>query len=133
MTNEQTKAKELAELLTAFADGKQLEYHDEDYFEWFGTTSLTYVADSIIDNTRQIRIKPATKRIALNKQDLIDRLKLGFEAMWIKNINSGVLYQIISIHIVDVRVSEFRISYDVLSTDYTFLDNSTCYKEVECE
>lgn len=33
MTNEQQKAKELAELLTAFSDGKQLEYQTEN-LEW---------------------------------------------------------------------------------------------------
>ena len=130
MTNEQEKARELAKLLTAFADGKTIQYKYKG--KWHNCQDNMWgIHDmSVKYNTR---IKPETKRIALNKQDLIDRLKLGFEAMWIKNINSGVLYQIISIHIVDVRVSEFRIPYDVLSTDYTFLDNSTCYKEVECE
>ena len=68
MNNEQQKAKELAELLTAFADGKQLEYQTEN-LEWFGTTSLMYIADSVIDNKRHIRIKPETK---LNKETAIE-------------------------------------------------------------
>ena len=68
MTNEQQKAKELAGLLTAFADGKQLEYQTGN-LEWFGTTSLMYIADSVIDNKRQIRIKPETK---LNKETAIE-------------------------------------------------------------
>ena len=129
MTNEQQKAKELAELLTAFADGKQLEYQTEN-LEWFGTTSLMYITDSVIDNRRQIRIKPKTKRIALNQQDLIDRELSG------KTIS--VIYNKMVSHILRYSDSKIYFSekeirdYEYL-TDFTFIDNSPCYKEVEDE
>ena len=129
MTNEQQKAKELAELLTAFADGKQMEYQTEN-LEWFGTTSLMYIADSVIDNKRQIRIKPETKRIALNQQDLIDRELSG------KTIS--VIYNKMVSHILRYSDSKIYFSekeirdYEYL-TDFTFIDGTPCYKEVEDE
>ena len=129
MTNEQIKAKELAELLTAFADGKQLEYQTEN-LEWFSTTSLMYVADSVIDNKRQIRIKPETKRVPLTMQDLIDRELIG------KTIS--VIYNKIVSHILRYSDSKIYFSekeirdYEYL-TDFTFIDGTPCYKEVEDE
>ena len=71
MTNEQEKAKELAKLLTAFADGKQLQYKDEEWYNYSGNYFKAFLKD-FADNY-SIRIKPETKRIALNQQDLIDR------------------------------------------------------------
>ena len=129
MTNEQQKAKELAELLTAFADGKQLEYQAEN-LEWFGTTSLMYIADSVIDNKRQIRIKPETKRVALTQQDLVDRELSG------KTIS--VIYNKMVSHILRYSDSKIYFSekeirdYEYL-TDFTFLDGTPCDKEVEDE
>ena len=129
MTNEQQKAKELAELLTAFADGKQMEYQTEN-LEWFGTTSLMYIADSVIDNKRQIRIKPERKIVNLTQQDLIDRELSG------KTIS--VIYNKMVSHILRYSDSKIYFSekeirdYEYL-TDFTFIDGTPCYKEVECE
>ena len=133
MNNEQQKAKELAELLTAFADGKRLEYQSEN-LEWFGTTSLMYVADSVIDNKRQIRIKPETKRIALTQQDLIDRIKEG-KTMWIKHNITNYIENIIAFTPMFVSLHSHidSVEYPYLMELGTFLDNTPCYKEVEDE
>ena len=134
MTNEQQKAKELAELLTDFADGKQLEYQTEN-FEWFGTTSLMYIADSVIDNKRQIRIKPETKRIVYNLNDeLVGKVVIQ------NNKSSVVKRLILSQDRISVLISDYQnytkrewYTYEQLSEFFTFDDNSPCYKEVECE
>ena len=129
MSNEQQKAKELAVLLTAFADGKQLEYQTE-LLEWFGTTSLMYIADSVIDNKRQIRIKPETKRVPLTMQDLIDR---ELSDKTISVIYNGMVSHILRYSDSKIYFSEKEIrDYEYL-TDFTFLDGTPCYKEVECE
>ena len=128
MTNEQEKARELAELLTAFADGKQLEYQTEN-LEWFGTTSLMYISDSVIDNKRQIRIKPETKRVPLTMQDLIDRELIG-KTMRVKHGIACMLIQDFNDEFVFFSDDEF--SYEQL-TCLEWIDNTPCYKEVECE
>ena len=89
-----------------------------------------YIADSVIDNKRQIRIKPETKRIALNQQDLIDRELSG------KTIS--VIYNKMVSHILRYSDSKIYFSekeirdYEYL-TDFTFIDGTPCYKEVEDE
>ena len=128
MTNEQQKAKELATLLTAFADGKQLEYQSQQ-FGWCGTISLGYIADSVIDNKRQIRIKPETKRIALNQQDLIDR-ELSGKTMRVKHGIACMLIQDFNDELVFFSDDEF--SYEQL-TNLEWIDNTPCYKEVNNE
>ena len=66
MSNEQIKAKELAILLTAFADGKQLQievddYKWKDYFPNLDTLKVKIYNDEIL------RVKPETKRVPLTK------------------------------------------------------------------
>ena len=131
MNSEQEKAKKLAELLTAFSNGKQLQYQTEN-LEWFGTTSLMYVADSVIDNKRQIRIKPETKRVPLTKDDLVDRIKEG-KTMWIKLIGSSTYQQIIAFGKEHFKVNCGTLYYGVLVDNYEFIDCTPCYKEVESE
>ena len=134
MTNEQQKAKELAKLLTAFADGKQLQYQTEN-LKWFGATSLMYIADSVIDNKRQIRIKPETKRIVYNLNDeLVGKVVIQ------NNKSSVVKRLILSQDRISVLISDYQnytkrewYTYEQLSEFFTFDDNSPCYKEVECE
>ena len=134
MTNEQQKAKELAELLTAFADGKQLEYQTEN-LEWFGTTSLMYIADSVIDNKRQLRIKPETKRVSLTQQDLIER-ELSGKTMRVRKADSdfdSVLITLISKIGIAVYDCQQIITYEELKENFYWLDNSPCYKEANNE
>ena len=127
MNNEQQKARELATLLNVFAEGKQLEYQTEN-LEWFGTTSLMYIADSVIDNKRQIRIKPETKRVPLTMQDLIDRASSG-KTMWL-SIDELIL-RFTDTH---MYTSNGGIPYlFAFQHHYTFLDSTPCYKEVESE
>ena len=133
MTNEQEKARELAGLLTAFADGKRLQ------------CSLTNTYDSAIwdDDLESLlsdiqsgwkfRIKPETKRIALNQQDLIDRVKEN-KTMWVKYEQFQCEYYLItSFSPLHVMFAGTEIDYDLLLQFGTFLDKSPCSKEVECE
>ena len=135
MTNEQEKARELAGLLTAFADGKRLQ------------CSLTNTYDSAIwdDDLESLlsdiqsgwkfRIKPETKpsRIPLSREDILNRIKLGFEAMWITD-NGKDHYLIVGILHDGVYRRTGFIPFREMMQRYTFsLDKSPCYKEVECE
>ena len=134
MTNEQIKAKELAELLNAFAEGKQLQLLNS-YGVWCDyNTTIKRITEQYFsfDNSLHIRIKPETKRVALNQQDIIERIELG-DSMWIKNIHNGVIYQIIAIHILEIQVQHGRIAFDTLAANYTFLDGAPCYKEANNE
>ena len=137
MNNEQEKARELAKLLNAFADGKQLQYKiiiaSDRGFDW-RDFSGTYnqLLHKIIDQI-QFRIKPETRRIALNQQDLIDRVKEN-KTMWVKYEQFQCEYYLItSFSPLHVMFAGTEIDYDLLRVFGTFIDNSPCYKEVECE
>ena len=130
MTNEQQKAKELAELLNAFADGKQLQLYYPGESLWRDSNITLSVLLFRFNEGVQIRIKPKTKRIALNQQDLIDRELSG------KTIS--VIYNKMVSHILRYSDSKIYFSekeirdYEYL-TDFTFIDDTPCYKEVEDE
>ena len=130
MTNEQTKAKELAELLTAFADGKQLEFFDCNYNQWepVGCTTV----DDVCKLSYSLRIKPETKRVPLTMQDLIDRVKEG-KTMWIALTDGGICQQITSFSWVYFTTNVGTYNYDQLEEKFTFLEDTHCYKEVESE
>ena len=130
MTNEQIKAKELAILLTAFADGKQLQIEVDghkwkDYFPNLDTLKVKIYNDEIL------RIKPETKRVPLTMQDLIDRELSG------KTVS--LFYNDTVLHILKYNsqyvllMNGFIFDYEYLKNNYTFLDNTPCYKEVESE
>ena len=128
MTNEQEKAKKLAELLTAFADGKQLQYEDECDGTWEDCI-LSASLNGIMENFAAgfyFRIKPETKRVPLTMQDLVDRVKEN-KTMWL-SINELIL-RFTDTH---MYTSNGGIPYlFAFQHHYTFLDNSPCYKEVE--
>jgi len=134
MTNEQQKAKELAELLNAFAEGKQLQievdgYKWKDYFPNLDTLKVKIYNDEIL------RIKPETKtkRIQLSREDILDRIKLGFEAMWITD-NGKDYSLIVGISHDGVYRRTGFITFREMMQRYTFsFDGTPCYKEVECE
>lgn len=132
MNNEQQKAKELAELLTAFADGKQLQ-HSYNVDGWQDLQEISI--GLIYTHWGDIRIKPETKRVALTESDLIERIKLGFEYMWIKSKNSNNKYLITAVRRNSVTCNgSIDMFYETLVGDYVWLiDNSPCYKEVEDE
>ena len=121
MTNEQQKAKELAELLTAFADGKQLEYKAYD------NELCKRISWIPID---RLRIKPETKRVPFTMQDLIDRIKEG-KTMWIALTYGGICQQITSFSWEYFTTNVGTYNYDQLAEKFTFLDGTPCYKEVE--
>ena len=128
MTNEQIKAKELAELLNAFAEGKQLQievdgYKWKDYFPNLDTLKVK------IYNNEILRIKPETKRVPLTMQDLVDR-ELSGKTMRVKHGIACMLIQDFNDELVFFSDDEF--SYEQL-TSLEWIDNTPCYKEVECE
>ena len=136
MSNEQTKAKELAELLNAFADGKQLQIFYPPFNVW--GELLNQTSESIIQlftDDRRLRIKPEkkTSRIPLSREDILDRSKLGFEAMWITD-NGKDYSLIVGISHDGVYRRTGFITFREMMQRYTFsLDNTPCYKEVEDE
>ena len=129
MTNEQQKAKELAKLLTAFADGKQLQFlNDEGYWCDYQATLIDIVEEFLGLDNIQIRIKPETKRVPLTRQDLIDR-ELSGKTMRLSN---GDL--ILSWNDKIIRTINDYTGYEyLLNFNKTFLDGTPCYKEVESE
>lgn len=128
MTNEQEKAKELAKLLNAFADGKQLQAGGCEFDDYQVASILKLTKDFL--HPYHFRIKPKTKWIALNQQDLIDRelsgktmrMKIGNEIRLITKWDEHYLW-----------IDGYQYYYDSIVMEYPFLDNSPCYKEVECE
>ena len=127
MTNEQQKAKELAELLTAFADGKQLEYYNDIDEVWcsYNITFLYSFMDAFANNKRKYRIKPEPRRVPLTMQDLIDR-ELSGKTMRLSN---GDL--ILSWNDKQIKTLNHHTGYDyLLNHNRTFLDGTPCYKEV---
>ena len=126
MTNEQQKAKELAELLTAFADGKQLQYQMPIGY-WVDYTNDA-TTEMICTTKYPIRIKPETKRVALNQQDLIDRELSG------KTMRLNVMELILAWNHNFVTTAGNTYGYNyLLDNEFTFLDGTPCYKEVEDE
>ena len=123
MTNEQQKAKELAELLTAFADGKQLQFEIGGYWKDCPTNLDTLKLKIYRDEL--VRIKPETKRIPLTQHDLIDR-ELSGKTMRLSN---GDL--ILSWNDKQIKTLNHHTGYDyLLNHNRTFLDGTPCYKEV---
>lgn len=129
MSNEQIKAKELAELLNAFADGKQLQFlNDDGYWCDYQATIKDIVEEFLYLDNVHIRIKPETKRVPLTKDDLIDR-ELSGKTMRLSN---GDL--ILSWNDKQIKTLNHHTGYDyLLNHNRTFLDGTPCYKEVECE
>ena len=135
MTNEQQKAKELAELLNAFTDGKQLQFlNDEGYWCDYQATIKDIAEEFLTIEDIQIRIKPETKRVPLTQQDLIDRIKEG-KTMWIKHNITNHIENIIAFTPMFVSLHSHidSVEYLYLMELGTFLDGTPCYKEVEDE
>ena len=134
MSNEQQKAKELAELLNAFADGKQLQWDSYAGFVNMKYDDLKQLTD-IFNSGRPIRIKPETKRIEYDyEDDLVGKVVIE------KGKSSNVKRLIQSQDKCSVLVSEYQSGfksqwyyYDKLGDNFTFLDGTPCYKEVEYE
>ena len=129
MTNEQEKAKELAKLLNAFSEVKQLECTLGGTNNWqlYDGDVSTILVDMC--SGWKFRIKPETKRIALTMQDLIDR-ELSGKTMRVKHGIACMLIQDFNDELVFFSDDEF--SYEQL-TSLEWIDGTPCYKEVECE
>ena len=129
MNNEQQKAKELAELLTAFADGKQLQVKSGRVWYDYSLNAMDIFIKNFYDTMYEFRIKPETKRIALNQQDLIDR-ELSGKTMRVKHGIACMLIQDFNDEFVFFSDDEF--SYEQL-TSLEWIDDTPCYKEVDDE
>lgn len=137
LEDEQQKAKELAKLLTAFTDGKQLEYYNDIDEVWcrYNITCLCSFLDAFANNKRKYRIKPKTKREPLNQQDLIDR-ELSGKTMRVRKADSdfdSVLITLISKIGIAVYDCQQIITYEELKENFYWLDGTPCSKEVEDE
>ena len=136
MNNEQQKAKELAELLTAFAEGKEFLLNSVTGWIDFKFESVAELNMYFFDPQNNIRIKPEPKRMPLTQQDLIDR-ELIKDTMRLKHINSDANYIIPRFNydcvIIDCGCGDDAYSYDDLAKCFAFLDGNPCSKEVEGE
>lgn len=126
-------AKYIGEILTAYASGLKLEctkHGDGIWYDWSGNLELCH-----FDKYDRIRIKPEkkTSRIPLSREDILDRSKLGFEAMWITD-NGKDYSLIVGISHDGVYRRTGFITFREMMQRYTFsLDGTPCYKEVESE
>ena len=126
MTNEQKKARELAELLNAFAEGKQLQFEIGGYWKDCPTNLDTLKLKIYRDEL--VRVKPETKRVSLTMQDMIDRELSG------KTMRLNVMELILAWNHNFVTTAGNTYGYNyLLDNEFTFLDGTPCYKEVSCE
>ena len=82
------------------------------------------------------RIKPEPKRVPLTKEDLIERRKLGFEAMWIKSKNAEKYnseYFIDQISDEGCIIHNVYFSYEAMPEYFVWLDGTPCSKVIENE
>ena len=80
------------------------------------------------------RIKPETKQVPLTKEDLIERRKLGFEAMWVKSKQDlDFEYIIEQIRPDGCFVHNSFFAYYELELHFVWLDGTPCSKVVEDE
>ena len=79
------------------------------------------------------RIKPEPKRVPLNQQDLIERIK-GGKTMWVKYEQFDNKYwQITGFDSYSVYFAFDEIDYDLLKEFGTFIDGTPCSKEADHE
>ena len=135
MNNEQQKAKELATLLNAFADGKQLQVKSGRVWYDYSLNAMDIFIKNFYDTMYEFRIKPKTRRVEYNlDDDLIGKIVIE------KHKFNVVKRMIISQDGVSVLISDYQsytdktwYGYNQLAELFTWSDNSPCYKEVECE
>ena len=127
---ERVFVKKYAEFLTAYSDGKTIQCAIGDTGDWYDI-KIEQIFDYVYP---QLRIKPETKRVALTQQDLIDRIQEG-KTMWVQlDFRIALITDFHDDTNGDNRVY-FQCdqqSYSELM-NYTFLDGTPCYKEVESE
>lgn len=138
MNNEQEKTMKVVEMINVLSkaelksngDYANVEIYDKDFEKW-----MLCPAPSWNFNVNKYRIKPETKtsRIPLSREDILDRSKLGFEAMWITD-NGKDYSLIVGISHDGVYRRTGFITFREMMQRYTFsLDGTPCYKEVGCE
>ena len=129
MNNEQQKAKELAELLNAFADGKPLQFAYKDGWSEYRPCNLYRILTDFQSGDLVIRIKPETKRIALNQQDMIDRIN-SHKPMYVKHGKAHRAIQDFNDETIFFFDDEF--TYEQFM-GLVWYDGTPCSKEVDCE
>ena len=129
MTNEQQKAKELAELLNAFSEGNQLEFAYGNEWAEYKPSNLYRILTDFQSGDLVIRIKPETKRVPLTMQDLIDRIN-SHKPMYVKHGKAHRAIQDFNDETVFFFDDEFTYEQFMWLVWY---DNTPCYKEVECD
>ena len=121
---ERVFVKKYAEFLTAYSDGKTIQCAIGDTGDWYDI-EIEQIFDYLYP---QLRIKPETKRIALTMQDMIDRELSG------KTMRLNVMELILAWNHNFVTTAGNTYGYNyLLDNEFTFLDGTPCYKEVENE
>ena len=106
-----------------------VEYFDVDTQKWIVALAPTW---NFYED--DYRIQPEPKRVPLNQQDLIERRKLGFEAMWVKSTqNFDYEYIIEQVRPDGCMVHGTVFAYEDLVNYFTFLDGTPCSKEANNE
>ena len=131
MTNEQIKAKELAELLNVFSEGKDVQYLNCDGM-WITFPDTENIV-TVFLNHGTIRIKPEPKRVPLDYNDmLVGKCVIekgrNTRRMIVSQANDSVL---LSENVLG-EGTEWHY-YDNLMKYFTFADGTPCSKESECE
>ena len=123
---ERVFVKKYAEFLTAYSDGKTIQCAIGDTGDWYDI-KIEQIFDYVYP---QLRIKPETKRVALNQQDLIDRELSGkvISVIYNKMVSHILRYSESKIYFSDIEIRDYEYLMD-----FTFLDGTPCYKEVESE
>ena len=104
-------------------DYANVEIYDEEFAKW-----MLCLAPSWDFFRNEYRIKPETKRIALTMQDMIDRELSG------KTMRLNVMELILAWNHNFVTTAGNTYGYNyLLDNEFTFLDGTPCYKEVEDE
>ena len=114
MTREE--AKELLPLITAFAEGKNIEYKNE-FGSWKGTDNPLWT------NHSKYRIKPEPKyRPFKNQEECLNEMRKHSDFGWVINKNNKNIYHINAICCDDLCLDETSLNYLEAFTNYEFLD-----------
>lgn len=119
---EKNTINEMLEILTAYKEGKEIEYYSDAIGGWLN------VQNPLWDFSNKIyRIKPQPKVKKLVPFDFDDDL-LG---KVVKHKTSNIKSVIIGQDNIDTMINKSEISYNFLLYCYTFMDGSPCGKYIE--
>ena len=109
------EAKELLPVIQAFAEGKKIEYYDD---EWIETSTPVWQVGV------KYRIKPELKyRPFKNQKECWDEMLKHQPLGWIKN-EYGNIFNIIAIFKESIKLNECSTYYSDLCKQFNFIDGT---------